>query len=179
MKAAQVAPGVKVVSLRCQYCNAPAVFRKSSEHIYQGRDYGAVWQCGGSCDAYVGAHPDGSPKGILANKALRQLKMQVHAVFDPLWQNFGTAYPEMKRCSPRIRQTMRGRAYSWLAEQLGIAFDDCHVGHFDNARCETAIAIIKREAPSALSVREWAKSKPSPADQLRETLKQPEQVNGR
>jgi hypothetical protein len=147
-----------VVSLRCEYCRTPAVFRKSSAHIYKGRDYGPIWECGGGCDAYVGTHPDGSPVGRLANKALRQLKMKVHARFDHLWQDFRTAYPDANRSSGKMKKAMRGRAYAWLAEQMQIEIDECHVGKFDDAQCEQAIRILDELNPTAATVRAWAKT---------------------
>lgn len=146
------------IEFNCWYCGKPAVFHKTSHFIYRA-DYGAVWACSDypRCDAYVGTHPDGLPKGILANPPLRKLKREVHALFDPLWMDAHVAYPDLKQISGHIRAIMRGRAYAWLAKQLRIAKDECHIGKFDDARCIQAIAVLKREAMNAVAIRAWAK----------------------
>jgi hypothetical protein len=154
---AEVAPGVRVFSVRCPYCGRPAVHRHSSAHIYRGRDYGPVWQCL-ECDAYVGCHPDGAPLGRLADKELRQAKMAVHSVFDPLWQDVEGAYGDGVVMSNRIKKAMRGRAYEWLAHHLGITKDECHVGMFDVPTCAKAIAVITNHKPTSGAIRDWAKA---------------------
>jgi hypothetical protein len=40
----------------------------------------------------------------------------------------------------------RSKAYRWLAEQLSIPYDQCHVGMFDVATCIRAEAICKPHA---------------------------------
>ena len=52
----------------------------------------------------------------------------------------------MKRDGVTKRQT-REAAYKWLAEQLNIPIDDCHVGLFREGRCREAIALLKRYCP--------------------------------
>jgi hypothetical protein len=147
--------------LLCLYCKLPAKFMQSSAHIYNGRDYGAVWVCSGTCDAYVGAHPDGSPKGRLADKQLRLIKQRVHALFDPLWLDHGLAYPDVPRCNGHMRKIMRNRAYAWLAERMDIEPEKCHVGMFDTAECLAAIAIINEHKPTSKTIREWFKQEVS------------------
>ena len=72
------------------------------------------------------------PLGRLANSELRKLKNKAHCVFDPLWLNGGMT---------------RTAAYTWLAEQLGIPFRDCHIGLFDEDLCRmTIIAVSCRES---------------------------------
>lgn len=149
-----------MAKLRCPYCNRPAMFRRSSEHIYNGRDYGPVWECPGTCDAYVGVH-EGTrePKGTLANKPLRQARMAAHHAFDPLWQDLTAAYPDVDRPTGRMRGAARLRAYQWLAEQLGIAFDDCHIAEFDLFQCGQVVGVIKEQQPTSGTVRAWFKQR--------------------
>ncbi len=64
--------------------------------------------------------------GRLANAELRRAKSAAHAAFDPLWQR---------------RPTHRRDAYAWLAEQLGIAVRDCHIGEFDLELCRRVVAV--------------------------------------
>lgn len=130
----------------CPYCRRPACLTGGTS-IYPLRpDLAAKWfyVCW-SCDAWVGCH-DGTqkPLGRLADHELRRAKMAVHEVFDPLWQ----AKMERDKCS---KHEARGAAYKWLAQQLGISVEDCHVGMFDVATCKRAIEImdrIPRKAPS-------------------------------
>ena len=64
----------------------------------------------------------------MANRNLRQAKMAAHTAFDPLWRN-GAQH--------------RRRAYAWLAEQLDIAEQDCHIGLFDIEICHRVVAVCK------------------------------------
>lgn len=116
--------------MTCPYCHAE-VQRVTGEVIYSHRRdlyYKNFWSCE-PCGAYVGCHEGGnSPLGRLANKELRQWKMNAHAVFDPIW---------------RTRQMSRSAAYGWLAESLGIKFNECHIGMFDVDTCKRVVEICK------------------------------------
>jgi len=90
-----------------------------------------------SCGAYVGCHPGTDvPLGYPAGAATRQLRSKVHALFDPLWE------AKMKRDKVR-KGAAREAGYSWLADQLGIRRDDCHVSHFGADLCRRAIAVLE------------------------------------
>ena len=103
----------------CDNCGSPVVFGSNAE-IY-GKEYGngMCYRCTDkACDSYVGVH-DGTrvPLGRLANRELRELKMQCHALFDPVWKG-----------NKRIN---REQAYGRLANLLGIPPEACHFGWFD------------------------------------------------
>ena len=71
-----------------------------------------------NCDAYVGVHTGTRiPLGRIANKELRELKKECHALFDPAWQG--------------NKRLTRGKAYGRLATLLGIPIEECHFGWFD------------------------------------------------
>lgn len=73
----------------------------------------------------VGCHPGTiKPLGRLATKELRVWKMKAHEAFDPLWKS---------------REMKRGDAYGWLAGELGIRVEKCHIGMFDEAMCGRVI----------------------------------------
>jgi hypothetical protein len=115
----------------CTYCGNPARLTSGAE-IYRHRPdlhHLMFWHCY-PCDAYVGCHKnsDAVPLGRLANKTLRAWKQSAHAAFDPLWKN-----GEMKRKD----------AYAWLAEELGIDVEECHIGMFDEALCERVVQVVK------------------------------------
>jgi hypothetical protein len=150
-------------------CGLQAVYHATSEHIYNGRDYGPAWCCPGACDAYVGCHPDGSPKGTLANKATRDARGRAHASFDPLWQDVQAVYRDIERPSGHIRQLMRVRAYQWASAQLRIAFDS--IATLDEAQCDRVVQLIREHMPTAATVRTWAKARAAAEIQkLRRTL---------
>lgn len=84
------------------------------------------------CDAYVGIHVrgrlKGKPLGTLANADLRTLRQQTHEAFDPVWQ---------------FNNAKRGEAYAWLAEELGIKLEKCHIAMFDEEACRKTIEICR------------------------------------
>src|SRR6478609_12118401 len=114
----------------CQYCGNRAEFVDSSE-VYS-RSYGMMYLCR-KCDAYVGCHQySDRPLGTLAKKELRDLRSQVHAVFDPQWKSAVFA-----------KRSKRSEAYAGLAKLLGIDIKICHVGMFDEARCKEALKLLR------------------------------------
>lgn len=125
----------------CDYCGQPAPLITGKE-LYPHRP--DLWEkrfyrCD-PCDAHVGCHPpatargggigDGSvPLGRLANAELRRVRSAAHAAFDPIWQRQGMS---------------RRDAYLWLAQELGIDPQECHIGMFDLDQCRAAIAAVHR-----------------------------------
>lgn len=115
----------------CPYCGRPARLvtgkvvyphRKDLAHL-------SFWHCA-PCFAYVGCHKNTiKPLGRLANAALRWSKIQAHKAFDRLWRE-GTK--------------SRGEAYRWLAGELGIEQQDCHIGEFDIAMCKRVVAVCAK-----------------------------------
>jgi hypothetical protein len=118
----------------CEYCGDTPELHEKSEHIYNGKDYGPVWQCP-LCQAYVGCHL-GTHKalGRLATKELREWKMRAHAAFDPLWK------VRILRRQKGWKKS-RGKGYQWLAEQLGLPCDECHIGYFTIEQCKRVVEI--------------------------------------
>lgn len=114
----------------CPYCGKQAV-KVTGDKIYHNDAYKdkTFWQCPGDCDAYVGAHKDGRPLGYPANKQLRDARHKTHEWFDGYWKYMGW---------------YRTVAYGWLAEQMGLTEDKCHIGMFDLRQCEEAINTVKK-----------------------------------
>lgn len=111
----------------CPYCGGAT--RLVDSAVIYGRSYGQAWVCERypECDAYVGCHKGtDKPLGRLANAALRQAKQQAHAAFDPLWQSGAMT---------------RAAAYEWLAAQVGVDVEDCHIGFFDLAQCARVVMV--------------------------------------
>ncbi len=125
----------------CDYCGKHAHL-VGGDVIYPHRpDLHAArfWRCA-PCEAWVGCHPsarrngggvgDGTvPMGRLADQALRTARSRVHRVFDRLWDDGRT----------------RMLAYHWLAAQMGIPAQQCHIGMFDLNQCSQALRICKEK----------------------------------
>lgn len=60
--------------------------------------------------------------------------MRAHAIFDPIWSQ-----GRMKRRA----------AYAWLAAQLGIEVDKCHIAMFDADTCDRVVQICQQGGPNA------------------------------
>ncbi len=123
----------------CPYCGEVAELVDSAE-VYGGRSYGPIYLCR-ACMAYVGVHPGTlRPLGMLANAELRELRKQAHAAFDTLWKSAdGQRHGAMRRSD----------AYNWLSAKLGVKVEDCHIGHFDVARCKQVIKVCMQERMGA------------------------------
>lgn len=112
----------------CPYCN-----RGVSPSLSV---YGWWYNCR-DCNASVGCHPGAqTPLGTMAKPELRQLRREAHRYFDALWRG------KMRRdnCS---KSQARKAAYRWLAQEMNISKDECHIGMFDEEKCQKAITICK------------------------------------
>lgn len=98
----------------CNVCCSPNIKFTTNDEIY-GKLHGEwphIWFCG-DCRASVGCHKGTrTPLGRMANKRTRQLRVKAHEHFDQLW---------------RSGYLSRDKAYDWLAGQLKIDPQDCHI----------------------------------------------------
>ena len=89
-----------------------------------------------ACGAYCGCHPGSIvPLGHPCGPETRAARQAAHAAFDPLWKKGGPM--------------SRLEAYKWLAQELGIDREICHIGMMAAERARRVVAIIeaaKREA---------------------------------
>lgn len=113
--------------LVCPECGAPMVIRKSTQ--YDNPFYGC--STFPDCRGTHGAHPDGEPLGIPANKATKAARMQTHLLFDKLWKDRGP----MKR----------KEAYEWFQGAMDMTEDECHIGRFDIETCQRAEKVVREE----------------------------------
>lgn len=119
----------------CLECGASAALVSGAD-IYPHRPdlhHKPFWRCG--CGAYVGCHPGtrvalGTPCG----PATRAARNAAHAAFDPLWRR------KIERDGMQKHEA-RGAAYKWLAEQLSIPADDCHIALMDEATARQVSAV--------------------------------------
>lgn len=73
------------------------------------------------------------PLGRLADKELRRWKIRAHNAFDPLWQ--------AKVARGFRKRAARDLGYNWLAGELGIKWEECHIGMFDVEMCKRVVEI--------------------------------------
>lgn len=126
----EAAAGVQTNPI-CPYCNTEAVL-VTGERIYPHRPDLAdrkIWLCE-KCGAYVGCHPGTeAPLGRLADAELRAAKMAAHTAFDVIWKK------------GNVRRSI---AYRWLAEQLKIPNEQCHIGMFDVDLCQRVVDVCSK-----------------------------------
>lgn len=113
--------------LKCPECDGLMVLRKSPK--YDSPFYGCSRfpECRGT----HGAHPDGAPLGVPANKATKAARIQTHLLFDKLWKPDGP----MKR----------REAYEWFQGVMQMTEDECHIGRFDIETCRRAERVVRDE----------------------------------
>lgn len=99
---------------RCADCGSAAKLTCGAE-VYPHRADLAdkpVWVC--ACGARCGCHPGTiKPLGTPAGPETRAARQRAHRAFDQLWKS---------------GRMSRKAAYRWLAEQLDLHPDDCHIG---------------------------------------------------
>lgn len=124
-------PGVRH-DLECPDCKEAGevvfmVFREVSK-------FGPFYGCPRypSCKASHGAHPDGAPLGVPANKATKAARVEAHAWFDRLWKG-------------KDGLMNRRAAYSWMQEAMGMTPEQAHIGNFDVPTCARLVELVKKQ----------------------------------
>lgn len=112
----------------CPYCKKEALF--VSNKVIYGKRFGKshmVYYCK-DCDAYVGVHNNDplKPKGTMAKRELRGMRIRAHEDFDKLWK--------------RGLMT-RSEAYTLLASKLGV--NEIHIGESNERVCMKIIKVVK------------------------------------
>jgi len=111
--------------LHCPYCGGRAYIKPSR--------YGYWYPCSSfpKCEASVGCHPNTTrPLGTLANRQLKDARMAIHRLFDPLWKK---------------KKMKRNEAYKWFAGKIGISKSECHIALFDLEMCRKAAKVFDKE----------------------------------
>ena len=152
----------------CFYCGGQTEFVDGTEIYPHRNDLGDrfFFRCIGDCDAYVGVHRGTEkPLGTTANKECRKARMACYRAFDPLWQDAWKlpCYQqnhddpdEVKRARQAITRAARRRAYAYLADEMGIPLDDCHISHLNDIPQLRRFYAIAVKA-DAQTIRDWWK----------------------
>lgn len=122
--------------MNCDYCNKEAEL-VGGDAIYPHRPdlHGLKFYYCANDAAWVGCHRGTTkPLGRLANAELRQAKQDAHVAFDRLW-----------RATTPAGSFDRNGAYKWLAQQLGINRNDCHIGMMNVEQCQRVVQICEAQ----------------------------------
>lgn len=129
--------GTPAAPLCCE-CGLPASLA-TGQTIYPHREdlWGrSIWLC--DCGAYVGCHAGTDrPLGRPAGKETRDARSDAHQAFDRLW------LAKMKRDN-LSKTKARGAGYLWLAEQLDIDPEDCHIGSMTATYARRVVDLCRR-----------------------------------
>ena len=127
--------------LTCPECGGTMVLKESQ--------YGPLYGCTRwpDCDCSHGAHPNGDPLGVPANKATRLARMEAHDAFDV-----------MRLATGRNRSD----AYRWLQDQMGMTREQCHMGKFDIDICKLVVEVCERASAAKGFIDPWAKNPAEP-----------------
>lgn len=91
-----------------------------------------------------------------------ELRCDVHAVLDDIWMNAVETggYEESRMRALRggagqqVRKRARQRVYEWLAEQMWLLPEDCHVTRFTFDQCMEALCLL--HGLTYAEIRAWA-----------------------
>ena len=125
---------MKKYQIRCPYCGSPAICRPA------GSIYGAATRRKGSylylcsrwpaCDSYVSAHKKSRlPMGSLADKNLRQKRIQAHQALEKLRQE---------------KHMEKWAVYLWLQGKLQMEPELVHIGMFSEETCDQVTALCTK-----------------------------------
>lgn len=115
-------------TIRCPYCGRIAELKDAS-YVYGNKCRGGqLYVCCNypACDSYVGVHSGTQiPKGTLANRELRQKRIQAHRIFDQIWMQGILS---------------KADAYRWMADKFCLNDSQAHIGQFSGYMCDQLIA---------------------------------------
>lgn len=90
------------------------------------------------------------------------LRSDVHEVLDDIWLNAvetggyrGSQLIWLRGHSAGARKSARQRVYAWLAEQMWLLPDECHVRCFTFDQCMEAICLLR--GTTYAEIRAWAR----------------------
>lgn len=118
---------------RCPYCGSHTILR-SADGIYRENPRGEMlYVCKKypACDAYVRVQKGTAiPLGTVANRQLRELRVEAHRQFDKLYKHGYMSKQD---------------AYQWLGGILGVSGRDAHIGQLSTLSCNLVIQEAKKQ----------------------------------
>ncbi len=112
-------------ALKCPECGADMALRNSR--------YGLFYGCTTypKCKSAHGAHPNGKPLGVPADKETKRARMRAHNSFDRLWKDEGA-------------MMSRAGAYRFLQREMGLTPKQCHIGNMSKQVCDIVCECVER-----------------------------------
>jgi ssDNA-binding Zn-finger/Zn-ribbon topoisomerase 1 len=128
----------RILPSACPECGADMILRYTNKFLYGDGSPRKFYGCSQwpQCKATHGAHPDGRPLGIPADRVTKAARIRAHAAFDRFWQGD-------KR---RSKKRARGSAYAWLMRAMGLTSWP-HIGEFNAAQCEQVVRLCAERSP--------------------------------
>lgn len=113
----------KVPPLLCPECEGSLVLRLSKYGLFYGCNNYPI------CKATHGAHPDGTPLGIPANKETKAWRIKAHQVFDKLFEGENAVM-------------IRDEAYAYMQTIMNLSEEQAHISKFDVEHCKELIDLL-------------------------------------
>jgi hypothetical protein len=114
--------------LVCPECGAPMRLKPSKFGLFYGCSKWVETKCPGA----HGAHKDGTPLGVPADKATKEVRQVTHHVFDHLW---------------KTSLMSRGAAYRWMQGAMGMSAAEAHIGRFSREECKKLLLAFRDAYP--------------------------------
>lgn len=113
-----------MADLICPECGSPMVLRTTEKFRYGDGKPRKFYGCSRwpKCQATHGAHPNGAPLGIPADKETKEWRIKAHDAFDNWWE-------ENALC--------RSEGYALLAKHFGVK--EIHIGELNIEGCRKVI----------------------------------------
>ena len=91
--------------MECPDCGSIMILRRTTKFKTKDGKDRMFWGCSKwpECNATHGAHPDGTPLGIPANKKTKEMRMRVHRLLEQNWGEWRTTTKKQKQ-----------QMYAWL-----------------------------------------------------------------
>ncbi len=133
MKQKSKRKGIDKSTPRCPYCGSHTIYR-SADGIYRENTRGEMlYVCKNypRCDSYVRVQPGTRiPLGTVANRELRELRIEAHRQFDKLHKR---------------GYMSKHDAYQWLGGVLGVTGREAHIGQLSMLSCNLVIREAKKQ----------------------------------
>lgn len=119
----------------CPDCGSLMRLRRTSKFKWKNGQGRLFYGCSSwpACKGTHGAHPDGRPLGVPADRPTKEARNAAHLAFDGLIAS---------------RHWRKGQGYAWLAIQLGFpkaaAKKECHIANFDIGMCAEVVRVCVR-----------------------------------
>ena len=125
--------GIEKSAPRCPYCGCHTIYR-SADGIYRENTRNEMlYVCKNypRCDSYVRVQTGTRiPLGTVANRELRELRIEAHRQFDKLHKR---------------GYMSKHDAYQWLGGVLGVTAREAHIGQLSMLSCNLVIREAKKQ----------------------------------